>query len=247
MKRVQFFLILFIACAVQVVIGQESSPITGDESWNDYYTHNFAPFKQGNWHTNLTINYGNTKENNQIKLLANVIEKRNLSYGFGFSGGYFFKNYISVGLNIKMNRSNQQVDYLQDADIIQNQNLSQNFVLTPFIRNYIPLTKNNRFSVFNETGISIGYGQTLSRQTKSVDEISKYYDESMIVRFGIKPGINAFIVERFSFEVSVDLIGFEMEYLNSEYGEEQVGSTTNVSFDFKVDLLSLNFGVAYYF
>ncbi|MDW7695827.1 hypothetical protein R9C00_25145 [Flammeovirgaceae bacterium SG7u.111] len=238
------FIWLLLICGYAVA----QTDVEGDaESWNDFYNESFQPFTKGNWHTNLVLNFSQTEESNQINLLANVIDGNTFSYGVGFSGGYFFKDEMSAGLNIKFNRSNSNLNTLQDADTVNTKRLNHSFAFTPFLRNYIPLSKNNRFSVFNETGLTFGYGQTLRRKTVSEDKIEKYYGESYIARFGIRPGINAFIVENFSFEIAIDLIGFEMDYIKSDYGNGQTGDATNLDFNFKIDLLSLNFGVAYYF
>ena len=218
-----------------------------NESWNDYYKNNFTPFKQKSWHTNLIFNFSKKDQTNLETILVDIVERGRYDIGVGLSAGYFFKNYMSTGLNVVYNRSYSDLFYLNEGDTVNTKNVSQEFLITPFLRNYIPLGHTDRFSIFNETRLSFGYGESVSRTIYTIDSQDKTYGESYMARIGIKPGVNAFIVDNFSFEVAIDLIGFSMEYMSTEKNEELPGEVTNFDFDFKVDLLSTSFGVAYYF
>ena len=95
--------------------------------------------------------------------------------------------------------------------------------------------------------MGFGFGQTLTRDEFSPDEISKAFTDEFSFTIGISPGITFFAIENFAFEVQLNnLIGYE--YKRSETtrdGSEQSSRVTN-NVNFNINLLSLQLGLAYF-
>ncbi len=204
-------------------------------------------FEKGTWHTGFTMNLDNTNSENIDNFLFNVGKFENIGIGVNFSGGYFFADDISTG--IKYSYLNKEVNAIYDWNEANAhyQSARSNHRMTFFLRNYYPISANKRFSFFNETDLGFGLGSSVSRHTKSEKDITKSFSEEFSLALGVKPGMVVVLTKGFAFEVSVGLLG--LTYTNSNITTDEIreGRTDKFNFDFDISLLSLDFGLAYYF
>ncbi len=204
-------------------------------------------FKKGSWHTGLTMSITDVNNENIDYLLLEMPNFENAGFSINFLGGYFFADRISSGL--RYNYSQREIDFVydwnEDNSRLQSAYSKHHFIV--FLRNYYPLGTNKRFSFFNETDLGIGFGNNLLRHTKSETDVSKSFSEKFTLEFGVKPGISAVLTKGFAFEVAVGLLG--LTYSDTDIIREGVeeGHKRKFKFDFDVSLLTLDFGLAYYF
>ena len=135
----------------------------------------------------------------------------------------------------------------QDPDTIQSYSLTRGYVFTPNLRSSIPLTKSQRFSFFVELDLSIGFENTLSRQTKNIDEITKTYTNNYALGAGISPGITFFAMEAFAFELQLNVVGYKVNIVDSEIDGDQQSRQITQNINLDINLLTLELGLAYYF
>ncbi len=219
-----------------------------EKNWNDYYKEDFSPFEKGSWFTAISLGLHNTESENDEFLFQDIIENRNKDYNINISAAYFIQEEFAAGAKFNYSFEERNVHYVNSSgDSIQRNTAGNKFIFTPFIRNYIPISKNKRFNIYNDTELSFGFGNQVNREETDPDNVEKFYEKQFITRLGISPGINVFIVKKFSFEMGLNLIGLEYEKIKKKFGEDKEGSVENFDFDFKISLLSLNFGLAYYF
>ena len=231
-------------------IAQDANDSTNDpyELMSSYYEEDFNPFSKRNWYVGFGFSLKDQKLQNQNRLFDKVLDGQDLDYDLTFKGGYFLSNFTMVGGNFIYNRDKFVGTVVQDSDTISRERITSIGTIAPTIKTYFPLTKNKRLSFFNELGVGFGFGNTLTRDTKNIDEISKTYTDEFSFTVGLSPGITFFAIENFAFEVQLNnLIGYELQVSNktSDAAEESKVTTHNVNFN--IDLLSLNLGLAYYF
>ena len=95
--------------------------------------------------------------------------------------------------------------------------------------------------------LEFGFTNTELTKDENNSEVEKVNTESFIFGVGFSPGITFYAIESFAFEVQLDILGyrFEKSISKDQDGNETSYQTHNVNFT--LNLLSLNFGLAYYF
>lgn len=218
------------------------------ELMSKHYEENFQPFSKGNWYVGFAFSLKDQKLQNQARLFDKVLDGQDLNYDLTFKVGYFLNDYLMVGGNLIYNRDKFTGTIVQESDTIQRENIKSIGTIAPTLKTYIPLTKNNRLSFFNELGVGFGVGNTVTRDTKNSDEINKTYTDEFSFTAGISPGITFFAIENFAFEVQLNnLIGYELQVSQKTTNETEESKVVTHNLNFNIDLLSLNLGLAYYF
>ncbi|HKJ48552.1 MAG TPA: hypothetical protein VJ973_05655 [Christiangramia sp.] len=195
----------------------------------------------------LLVSYSNTERENSRILLENVAysDVTNLSVKTG--GGYFIKEYFAVGLTFEYTSEKEETESINTFGPNSfSDGKFQNYSFSPSIRNYFPVGSNNRFFIFTQTGLEIGFGN--GDEVISTGDTTTYLDIDRI-RYGIAftPGVIFLVQKGFAFEVNVGVLGFNhsKETATPREGEESVIKRTNFNLD--INLLRLNLGFSYYF
>lgn len=218
------------------------------ELMSKYYNEDFNPFAKKNWYIGFAFSLKDQQLQNQARLFDKVLDGQDLSYDLTLKGGYFLGDYFMIGGNLIYSRNKFTGIIVQESDTIQRQNISSIGTIAPTLKSYVPLTKNNRLSFFNEIGLGFGFGNSVRRDTKNRDEISKSYTDEFNFTAGISPGITFFAIENFAFEIQLNnLIGYELNVSNKTTNQTEESKVTTHNVNFNIDLLSLNLGLAYYF
>ena len=251
-NRTAFFFTVSILAALPILTNaQDSAGINAEEEdfIGSYYNQNFHPFNKGNWYTGLSFSLTNEQFDNSKDILEidRVINGKTLDYSIKFKGGYFFaKNSMAgLGYSIERNKSTTDAEFLFVSLSIVSIDRIHSF--TPFIRSYFPLTRNKRLSLFNEMKMDFGFGKGESERIENGVQTSFDNSNNFIFGIGLSPGVTFFALENFCFEIQLDVLGYryERETKSDETGEETTTYSHNV--DFTLNLLTLNFGIAYYF
>jgi hypothetical protein len=249
----KYLLVVFILILVLPLKGlaqenqDEDNGRSPYELMSSYYSEQFKPFKKGNVYTGLAFSLSDRSLSNVDQLVQNVVDGQDNSFNIVLKGGYYTGDYAMVGINFEYTQEKFEGTLFRDPDTVQSNSISRAYTITPNVRSSVPLTKNERLSFFTEVGLSLGVGNTLTRNTKNLDEIEKVYSDDFNLRLGISPGITFFAMENFAFEVQLDVLGYELQVRKREInGVEQSRDVRN-NVDFNIDILSLKLGLAYYF
>ncbi len=220
---------------------------SGNVAAQDQNQEKVVSFSKGTWHTGITLSVENYKDENVDDLLYNVANNNRSGFEINVLGGYFVKENMSVGMQYSYLKRERDLIYELDNTQARLQLAKSRHTITAFIRNYYPISANNRFSFFNETDLSMGFGNSNLRHTKSETDITKTFTEDYNLKLGVRPGIAVILVEGFAFEISLDLLGLTYAHEKDIKDGITEGSRSNFNFDFDISLLSLDFGLAYYF
>ena len=157
--------------------------------------------------------------------------------GLGMRFGY--------GRNLlKVDSASLSIDEI-DINVKDYYSLSHDFSAMAIYRNYIPLGESKRFALFNETQLAYSTGQA-----KLIDghgtSIVGTYEKSNSLSLGLNPGMVAFINDHVAVEVNVGMLGLQYTSVDQTHNQVYKGSRETTQINFKVNILSIGFGLAYY-
>ncbi|WP_274473903.1 hypothetical protein [Mangrovimonas aestuarii] len=224
-----------------------NSSYTPYELLSSYYSDNFHPFKKGNVYVGFAMSLEDRKLENTSLLVNTVLDGDRTSYDLNLSGGYFIGNYAMVGIKLNYNQEKFSGLVLKDTDTLNSQSIDRGFAFSPFVRSNVPLTANERLSFFTEVGFTFGKSNSLTREIKDTDEITKIYETSYKFKVGLTPGVTFFAMENFALEIGLDVLGYELNSTEKTTNDDEVSKSTRNNVDFQIDILSLQLGLAYYF
>lgn len=239
----------FLFILTNTSFAQKKEKLSPVELMFEYYDEEFKPFNKGKWFTALTFNVEDTnlKSDNKYIGFDNIIEGSEFNYDVKVKGGYSIGNYSFLGLGISHGRDKSDGRGIILLDTISSESVANKNVISPFIRNYYPLSKNQRLSFFNEIKMDFGFGDSETKSFENGQLTEKENTKDFLFGIGISPGINFFALESFAFEIQLDVLGYEYERSKTTDNEGNEFTSDSHNVNFTLDLLSLNFGLAYYF
>ena len=252
MKRNLFLLSLILFALHSSAHAQEDSLVveqsyTAYELLSSYYGEDFKPFKKKNVFVGLAFSVADKKLQNADYLIQKVIDGDRLDFDVQLKGGYYTGDYGMLGLNIAYYQNKFEGTIFRDPDTLLSRSITRGYAFTPNVRSSFPLAPNERLSFFTEIGITFGVSNTLSRDTKNLDEVQKIFATNYNFRVGLSPGVTFFAMENFAFEVQLDVLGYNLEVIKKTVNGIEESSEVRNNVDFNINLLSLDLGLAYYF
>ncbi|MBB6461827.1 hypothetical protein [Flammeovirga kamogawensis] len=212
----------------------------------------FVP--KGQWLVGSTFMYSEHKNDNYQFLIMKDWDGKGYNLAVSPFFAYFIKDNFAVGGRFTYKRSGLDIDQLNitltdDLKFSINgaHQISQTFYTTAFMRNYISLGHSKRFGLFNEARISYGYGQ--SKETvvgENAEDTKGVYSETHEFNIGVAPGMVAFINDMVALEVSIGVLGFTNKWVKQTENQVESGSRSVNNANFKIDIFSLNIGLAFY-
>lgn len=210
----------------------------------------FVP--KGQWITGVSVSYS---QSNQRDYQFFVIENLNGdTYSFKVSPMlmYCFQDNLAAGGRFAYKRS--KID-LRSADVILDSeteynvdnlySISQSWYGTAAFRNYISLGNNRRFGMFNEVQLEIGGGDS-KICNGSGDDLTGTYSRNFSLNVGLAPGMVMFLNNYSAIEVNVGVLGFTYTSTKSTTDQVYVAHSDSKRANFKINLFSITFGVAFY-
>jgi hypothetical protein len=250
MKKFFFIVCFLILSLFGTLMAQEkeaTKEYTPYELLSSYYNNEFKPFKKRNVYLGLSFNLEDRSQSNVTNILETIIQGNRDNFDLTLKGGYYTGDYGMVGLNLSIYQQKFSGDLFQDPDTLQSNTISRGYAFTPNFRSSVPLTDNNRLSFFTELGVRFGFGNSLQRSIRNVDQVEKTYSSDFDFRIGISPGVTFFVMESFAFEIQLDVLGYELQVKNKSVNDGDSSRDVRQNVDFQIDLLSLQLGLAYNF
>ncbi len=214
-----------------------------------YYNEGFKPFQKKNFYVGLAFTVQNSELNNTQRLFNRIQDGSESNFSIKLGGGYFLWDHVMAEFGIQYNRDKFEGSlFNQDGDSLYRNEVTNMAIYSPGIRTYFPLSRNERFSLFNALSMGFGFGQSLARDQFSVDRIEKVYSKEFEFSLGISPGITFFAIENFAFEIQLqNLIGYKYRQWKSTINNTEESTRTTHNVNFNINLLSLQLGLSYYF
>ena len=210
----------------------------------------FVP--KGQWVTGVAVSYTQSNQNDYQFLILEGLSGDTYSFKISPSVCYMFRDDMGAGLKFSYTRS---LAKLENADIVLGSessyaadhvySLSHNYYATAFFRNYFSIGRSKRFGFFNEIQCQRGGGQ--SKFTRGVGEdLTGAYETNFSLDVGLVPGLCLFLSNYSAIEASVGVLGFSYTATKTLTDRIYVAHRNSKFANFKINLFSITFGVAFY-
>ena len=221
-----------------------------EEFTKDIESVTFVP--KGQWITGLSVSYTQSSQNKYQFLILEGISGD--TYSFKISPMVMFVVAPDLGLGGRFSYA-RSLTKVANADIVLDSEtdysfdhlyrLSHNYYGTLMMRNYFSLGKSMRFGFFNEVQLQLGGGQT--KLTTGVGkDLTGTYERNFSLDVGLAPGICMFLSNYSALEINIGLLGFSYTDTKAIKDQIYVSKRNSKSANFRINLFSISFGVAFY-
>ncbi|MFI3286353.1 MAG: hypothetical protein R3Y08_06840 [Rikenellaceae bacterium] len=209
---------------------------------------------KGQWAIGGSASYSTHTNEDYSLVIVDDISSIGYSVDASTMFSYAFANNNSVGARIAYSRNLLKVDssnvaFGEEASGGVNLAmdncylLSHSFSAMAILRQYIPLGNNKRFALFNEVQL-LGGG---SQSKYSYDSpVQGTYSTSRDFALNFAPGVTTFINNKIALEINVGAMGLSYSKTTQLHNQVESGESITNMFNFKINILSLGFGVTYY-
>lgn len=207
---------------------------------------------KGQWITGVSVSYSQSHQDNYQFLIVENLNGDTYSFKVSPMLLFAFRNDMAAGGRLAYSRSRTR---LKNADVTLADDTGYNmdhlfsinhrYTATGAFRMYLSLGDNTRFGLFNEMQVEIGGGQ--SKIANGVGQnLSGTYERSFDFNVGLSPGVVVFLNNYSALEVNVGVLGYNYTYTRSVTDQVYVAHRHMRSANFKINLFSIMFGVAFY-
>ena len=213
---------------------------------------NIAFVPKGQYITGVSVNYAQSSQDNYQFLVFEKINGENYSFKVSPMLFYTFKDNLAAGGRFAYSR---QRTHLNSADVVLDSetsydienlySISHSYEGMAAFRMYMSLGKNTRFGLFNEVQLQVGGGQS-KICSGSGTSLTGTYERSFKCNVGLAPGVVVFLNNYSAMEVNVGVLGFDYNHTRSVSDQVYVAHRKTKQANFKINLFSITFGVAFY-
>lgn len=115
------------------------------------------------------------------------------------------------------------------------------------LRYYVPLFGSNILAMFYELRLTGTYQESKSYTLDDVMDKIGAYTKTYGVEFGLYPGVTCFVTNNFALEVNLNMLKLAYDYSDQTRNQVEKSYVSKFATTYKVNLLSLNFGLSYFF
>lgn len=212
--------------------------------------HSFIP--KGQWITGVSVSYSQSNQKNYQFLIIENINGDTYSFKVSPMLMYCFKDNLAAGGKFaysrsmtRLDRANVIIDSETSYDIDNLYSLSHKYYGMAAFRNYISFGNNKRFGLFNEVQVQFGGGES-KLCNGSGTELTGTFERSYSLDIGLAPGMIMFLNNYSAIEVNVGVLGFSYDHTKSTTDQIYIANRNSQSANFKINLFSITFGVAFY-
>lgn len=210
----------------------------------------FVP--KGQWITGISLNYSQSNQNKyQFFIIENLSGD---SYSFKVSPMllFTFRNDLAAGAKFSYERSLlklESTDIVLDSETEYNVNqfyrLSHNYYGTALLRSYYSIGNSSRFGFFNEIQLQLGGGQSKITNGSGAS-LTGAYERNFSLNVGLTPGMAIFMNNYSAIEVNIGVLGFSYTDTKTIKDQIYVSKRNSKSANFRINLFSITFGMAFY-
>lgn len=210
----------------------------------------FVP--KGQWITGVSVSYSQSDQDKYQFLIIEDISGDTYTFKVSPMLMFVFKDNLAAGGRLaysrqrtRLNSADVIIDSETDYNVDNLYSISHNFSGTFAFRNYISLGHSTRFGLFNEVQLTFGGGQSKLCSGTGTD-FTGTFERNFNMSIGLAPGLAVFLNNYSALEVNVGVLGFNYASTKSTTDRIYVAHRDNKSANFKINLFSITFGVAFY-
>lgn len=210
----------------------------------------FVP--KGQWIGGVSVSYSQSNQNNYQFLIIENLNGDTYTFKVSPMLMFAFKDNLAAGGRFAYSRSRTR---LENADIVLDSetgynvenlyNITHSYTGTGAFRQYLSLGNNTRFGLFNEVQLALGGGQSKICSGSGTD-FTGTFSRHFSFNVGLAPGLIVFLNNYSAMEVNVGVLGFNYTDTRFVTDRVHVAHMKHSSANFKINLFSITFGVAFY-
>lgn len=226
-------------------------PMLAQEQFSrDIQQFSFIP--KGQWITGVSVSYSQSSQDNYQFLIVESLNGDTYTFKVSPMLMFCFKDNLAAGGRFAYTRSRTHLnsaDIVLDSDTEYNvdnlYSISHSYYGTVAFRQYLNLGSSTRFGLFNEVQLQLGGGQS-KLCNGAGDDLTGTYETSFKMNIGLAPGLIVFLNNYSALEVNVGVLGFDYNHTKSKTDQIYLANRTTKSANFRINLFSITFGVAFY-
>lgn len=207
---------------------------------------------KGQFITGVSVSWSQSNQNNYQFLIIEGIKGDTYKFKLSPMLLYCFKDNLAAGGKFSYTRTRTQLDNARvvidsetDYSVENLYNISHNYSAMAVFRNYISLGRSRRFGLFNEVQLEVGGGESKVVNGRG-DDLTGTWERTWSTHVGLAPGMVMFLNNYSAIEVNVGLLGFTYTHTNSKTDQIYDSTRGSKAANFKINLFSITFGVAFY-
>lgn len=207
---------------------------------------------KGQWITGVNVSYTQSNQDNYQFLVIENLSGDTYAFKVSPMLMYAFHDNLAAGGRFGYQRQRTRLDR---ADVVLGSDteysvdnlysISHSYYGMATFRQYLSLGRTTRFGLLNEVQLQIGGGQS-KICSGSGEDLTGTYERNFDFNVGIAPGIIVFLSNYSALEVNVGVLGFDYQRTRSTTDQIYVAHRKLSSANFKINLFSITFGVAFY-
>lgn len=210
----------------------------------------FVP--KGQWIGGISVSYSQSNQDKYQFLIFENISGDTYTFKVSPMVMFAFQNNLAAGGRFAYSRSRTR---LKSADIVLDSetgynmenfySINHSYSATGAFRQYMSLGGTTRFGFFNEVQLQVGGGQSKICNGAGAD-LTGTYSRNFSIDVGLAPGLIVFLSNYSALEVNVGVLGFNYTHNHFITDQVYVANMRHSSANFKINLFSITFGVAFY-
>lgn len=242
--------IILMFTVIAMAVGGGGSAVAQEHFKRDLEQVSFIP--KGQWIAGVSVNYSQSNQDNYQFLIFEGVSGNAYSFKVSPTALYCFKDDLAAGgrfsfqhTRIKLDEGSLKLssDMHFDADHLYS--VQSNYYATALFRNYISLGASKRFGFFNEVQLQLGGGRS-KLSNGAGDTLTGTFERNFSLDIGLTPGFIMFLSNYSAIEVNVGVLGFGYTHTHAVTDQIYVSNRDSKHANFKINLFSVSFGVAFY-
>jgi hypothetical protein len=238
-------------------IANADSHLTANEArkYRGFVSDNlFVP--KGQWIFGGKASYSAHRNSDYTFTLINDIDSKGYNLDVSPMIAYAPWNNMALGVRFGYGRSLISLDNSSltvsgaDMTVDMFHQIKHTYTGTLFWRPYIPLGNSSRFAFFAEVQLNMSGGQSKTiAETSVIDGMQDYrgtYAQHFGAQIALQPGIVAFVTNNAAVELSIGVFGVGFDRTHQVKNQLTEGNITTLDTNFKLNLLSVGFGMSFY-
>lgn len=207
---------------------------------------------KGQWITGVSVSFSQSNQDNYQFFIVEDMSGDAYTFKVSPMLMYCFKDNLCAGGKMSYTRTRTRLDQARmvidsetDYSVDNLYQISHNYSAMACFRNYISLGRSHRFGFFNEVQLQFGGGESKIINGRGND-LTGTFDKSWHMNIGLAPGMVMFLNNYSAIEVNVGVLGFNYSHTTSKTDQVYLASRESKQANFKINLFSITFGVAFY-
>jgi hypothetical protein len=221
-----------------------SLAVFGQGQKKDYS--NGVSIHKGMWFSSLSLSASTKSSEFDRQLFTNFLEQEKNALAIRVDPGYIIKDNLGIGVGFLYgNLRDISTQQASDGTLSEVKLAEREFAFRPYIKNFIPLGKDNRFYIVVPTEIQIGYGSQL-KETTTNQQLNRDYSTGVFYGLEMRPGMLVFVQKNFGFEVNVGAFGLSNSIIKKESTNMPDSKVVTNDLSLKINLFELSLGFSVY-